>query len=130
MAALGINSAFSSSKLGDTEQNLLSMRMQVQQMFAGSADYASLDNSLALNAGLVPKAFIKGSSLKNPFGGDITLAPDSSNAAFTIELTNIPKEECSKLAKFQSDACGNLQADLISTGLHIGLPTMRSMKWD
>jgi hypothetical protein len=104
MAAFGINSAFSSSKLGDTEQNLLTMRMQIQQLFSGNSDYSSLDNDLALNAGVVPKAFIKGTSIKNPFGGDITLTPVSSDAAFSIELTNIPQDECSKLAKFQSDA--------------------------
>jgi hypothetical protein len=74
-AALGLNAAFSSSKLGETEQNLVTLRMQIQHMFSGAADYSGLDNSLALKAGVVPKSFIKGELLKNAFGGDITLAP-------------------------------------------------------
>ena len=103
-AALGLSGAFSSSKLGETEQNLVTLRMQVQHMFSGSADYSGLDNALALKAGVVPKSFIKGEYLKNAFGGDITLAPVTADAAFSIELTTIPQEECTKLAKFQTDA--------------------------
>ncbi|EHJ48816.1 PilS domain-containing protein [Solidesulfovibrio carbinoliphilus subsp. oakridgensis] len=103
-AALGLNAAFSSSKLGETEQNLVTLRMQVQHMFSGNADYAGLDNALALKAGVVPKSFIKGEYLKNAFGGEITLAPVSTDAGFSIELTSIPQEECTKLAKFQTDA--------------------------
>lgn len=103
-AALGLNSAFSSSKLGETEQNLITLRMQVQQMFSGSSDYSDLDNALALQAGLVPKPFVKGSSIRNAFGGDITLSPVSGTSAFSITLTSIPQDECTKLAKFQTDA--------------------------
>jgi type II secretory pathway pseudopilin PulG len=103
-AALGLNAAFSNSKLGETEQNLITMRMQIQQMFSGSSDYTGLDNELALKAGLVPKPFIKGSSIRNSFGGDITLAPVTGSSAFSITLTSIPQDECTKLAKFQTDA--------------------------
>lgn len=103
-AALGLNAAFSNSKLGETEQNLITMRMQIQQMFSGSSDYTGLDNELALQAGLVPKPFIKGSSIRNSFGGDITLAPVTGSSAFSITLTSIPQDECTKLAKFQTDA--------------------------
>ncbi len=103
-AALGLNAAFSSSKLGETEQNLITMRMQIQHMFSGSADYTGLDNALAIKAGLVPKPFIKGDALKNAFGGDVTLTPVVGSAAFSIKLTNIPQDECTKLARFQTDA--------------------------
>lgn len=103
-AALGLNSAFSSSKLSETEQNLITMRMEIQHMFSGSSDFTGLDNTLALQAGLVPKPFIKGSELRNPFGGSITLAPVSGSSSFSISLTQIPQDECSKLAKFQTDA--------------------------
>jgi hypothetical protein len=80
------------------------MRMQIQHMFSGSADYTGLDNALAIKAGLVPKPFIKGDALKNAFGGDITLTPVVGSAAFSIKLTNIPQDECTKLARFQTDA--------------------------
>jgi hypothetical protein len=78
--------------------------MQIQHMFSGAADYTGLDNDLAIKAGVVPASFIKGSVLKNPFGGDVTLTPVTEDAAFSIALTSIPQEECTKLAKFQADA--------------------------
>jgi len=102
--ALGLYTAFSSSKLSETEQNLVSMRMQIQHMFSGSSDYTGIDNNLSIKAGVVPKSFIKGSQLKNAFGGEITISPVTADAAFSIELSNIPQEECTKLAKFQTDA--------------------------
>lgn len=103
-AALGLNSAFSSSKLADMEQGIVTMRMQVQHMYSGSSDYSGLDNALALKAGVVPKQFVKGNTIKNPFGGDVTISPSPDNSAFSIQLTNVPQEQCTKLARFQTDA--------------------------
>ena len=103
-AALGLQKAFSGVKLNDTEQNLIVLRMQTQQLFSGSPGYTGLDNSMALNAGLVPKQFVKGTELVNPFGGTITLAASSDASSFTITLTGVPREESTKLATFQSDA--------------------------
>lgn len=102
-AAWGLSSAFSKSKVASTEQNLVTVRMQTQQMFAGATDYSGLDNALAIKAGLVPKDFIRGSDLKNAWGGNITLE-GAANASFTITFTQIPQDECTQLGKFQRDA--------------------------
>lgn len=103
-SAVYLNSGFSKSKVVSLEQDLVTMRMQVQQLFSGSSDYSGLDNATAIKAGVVPKSLIKGTSLKTPWGGDISLAANSGNASFTIQLSGIPQEECTQLAKFQSDA--------------------------
>ncbi|KAF0234899.1 type 4 pilus major pilin [Fundidesulfovibrio putealis] len=103
-AALGLQKAFTGVKLNDTEQNLIVLRMQTQQLFSGSPGYTGLDNTMALNAGLVPKQFVKGTELVNPFGGTITLAASSDGSSFTITLTGVPREESTKLATFQADA--------------------------
>lgn len=103
-AAKMASKGFSSSKLADTEQNLLVMRADIQGMFTSSNDYTGLDNSLVIKAGLAPKSFIKANALVNAWGGDINIATDASNASWSIEFTNIPQEECTKLAVFQPDA--------------------------
>jgi len=102
--AVSMNSGFSKSKIVTLEQATVTMRMQIQQLFSGSSDYSGLDNPTAIKAGVVPNSLIKGSSIKTPWGGDMTLSSNSSNASFTITLSAIPQEECTQLAKFQSDA--------------------------
>ena len=102
---------FSSSKLTDTEQNLLVMRADIQGMFTSSNDYSGLDNALVIKAGLVPKSFIKANTLVNAWGGDINIATDASNASWSIEFTKIPQEECTKLAVFQPDAWLNVSVN-------------------
>lgn len=103
-SAVYLNTGFSRSKVVSLEQDLVSMRMQIQQLFSGSSDYSGLDSDTAIKAGVVPKSLIKGSSLKTPWGGEISLSTNSSNGSFIIELSGIPQEECTHLAKFQSDA--------------------------
>ncbi|MDM8217343.1 type 4 pilus major pilin, partial [Desulfovibrio piger] len=102
-AAIGINSAYSKINIGTTQENLVVLRMEVQKFFTGSS-YADLSNDVAINAGLVPQSFISDGTLKNAWGGDITLSGDASNGTFSIELTNIPQSECTQLARFQGDA--------------------------
>ena len=82
-AAFGLYSAFGKSNVATTEQNLVLLRMQTQQLFFGT-NYDNLDNDVAMNAGIVPKSFIKGDSMKNAWGGDITLANDADNGQFSI----------------------------------------------
>lgn len=103
-AAYGLNSAFSKSKVANTQQDLVTTRMQIQQLFSGSTNYSGLDNVVAINAGVVPKNMVKGTDLKNAWGGNITIASEDTNASFTITLLQIPKDECTQLAKFQLDA--------------------------
>lgn len=99
-----MNTSFSNSKLSETEQNLIALRMQVQQLFSGSANYDGLDNALAIQAGIAPKVFIKGSDLGNTWGGTITLESVPADAAFSMEFTGIPQTECTKLALFQTES--------------------------
>ena len=93
-AAFGLYSAFGKSNVATTEQNLVLLRMQTQQLFFGT-NYDNLDNDVAMSAGIVPKAFIKGDSMKNAWGGDVTLANDADNGQFSITLDNVPQDACS-----------------------------------
>ena len=77
--------------------------MQTQQLFFGT-NYDNLDNDVAMSAGIVPKAFLKGDSMKNAWGGDVTLANDADNGQFSITLDNVPQDACMQLARFQPDS--------------------------
>lgn len=106
-AAFGLYSAFGKVNVGTVEQNLVLLRMQTQQFFFGT-NYDNLDNDVAIKAGIVPKAFLKGESLKNAWGGDITLTGDSSSGTFSIEMDSIPQDACIQLARFQPDSWENV----------------------
>ncbi len=102
-AAFGLYAAFGKSNVATMEQNLVLLRMQTQQFFFGT-NYDNLDNEVAIKAGIVPKAFLKGDTLKNSWGGDVTLSSDTANGTFTIEMDNIPQDACIQLARFQPDS--------------------------
>lgn len=102
-AAFGLYSAFGKSNVATMEQNLVLLRMQTQQFFFGT-NYDNLDNETAIKAGIVPKAFLKGETMKNSWGGDVTMSSDTANGTFTIEMDNIPQDACIQLARFQPDS--------------------------
>ena len=89
-AAVYLNSGFSKSKVVSLEQGIVTMRMQIQQVFSASPDYSGLDNATAIKAGVVPKSLVKGNDLKTPWGGEINLSTNDANGSFTIELSGIP----------------------------------------
>lgn len=109
-AAAGLYTAFSKSNVASTEENLVIMRMQIQQFYSGT-NYDNLDNETAIKAGLIPKPFLKNNSARNSWGGDITLSSDSSVGQFSISLANVPQEECTQLARFQTDAWEKIEVN-------------------
>lgn len=88
----------SMTKSANIPQELLFMTMRIQQLYASSSDYSTIDNATVINAGVVPKSLIKGTAIKHEFNGNVTIAPGSANETFTFTLDNIPKEECVTLA--------------------------------
>jgi type II secretory pathway pseudopilin PulG len=99
-----ISSGFMKSKIGSTEQDLVILRMQVQQLFANSNGYTGLDNAGAIKNGLVPKSLIKGDDIRNTWGGPVTISANAANSSFTIDLEELPHEACVQLSRFQPDA--------------------------
>lgn len=104
IVAVNINSAFSKAKVSSTQQDLVTIRMQTQQLFSGATDFSGLDNAIAIKAGIIPQGLIKGDTIKNRWSGDVTLGANADNASFTIALTQIPQSECTQFALFQKDA--------------------------
>lgn len=110
-AAVLVYSLMSSSKLASTNQGLMSLRLQIQQLYSGGSDYAGLDNDLALKSGLVPKSFVRGAKMQTPWGGDVVLSASSDGTSFAISLSEIPQEECTKLATSQLDSWSSVSVN-------------------
>jgi type II secretory pathway pseudopilin PulG len=98
LAAYGINTGMSQSKLNATKSAIMTTRMLTQQAFYGET-YAELNNDLAIGGKLVGDGFVKANRLKNEWGGDVTLAGIPSDAAFSIALSKIPRFACINLAR-------------------------------
>lgn len=112
---------FSSSKVAQMQQGISTMSMQIKGLYSASSDYSGLDNTLAVKSGVVPRKLLKGSSVKTPWGGDITLAPGTDDGAFTIKLEGIAQEECTKLAAFQMDMWQSVEVNGTEFGADSGI---------
>lgn len=110
-AAALVYSLMSSSKLASTNQALMSLRLQIQQLYSGGSDYAGLDNGLALKSGLVPKSFLRGTKIQTPWGGDVVLSASGDGTTFAISLGEIPQEECTKLATSQLESWSSVSVN-------------------
>jgi hypothetical protein len=53
--------------------------------------------TFAISSGIVPNDLVHGTSVKNRFGGALSLANHSSGPRFFIGITTIPKSSCMKL---------------------------------
>ena len=87
-----VSDGFSTGRLSDVQSNLIMMQIKVQNLFSGSSSYSDLDNDLLLNNDIVPTTLTKGGVISNPWGGDITFAPEDNGSAFSITLTEVPPQ--------------------------------------
>jgi hypothetical protein len=104
MVAGFITMLFSSSKMSSAQQSLSALSMNIQGIYSGQADYSGLDNDLVIKAGIVPKKFLRGSRLENPWGGAVTVASGNDAVTFTITLEGISRDDCLKLAVFHRES--------------------------
>lgn len=99
VSGIAFYSATSSTKVAHFQNDVIVLRSAINQTF--TRDYGELNNTVAINSGVVPKGFIKGSRIVNNWGGDITLAALTDNSGFTILVADIPKDVCPQLGGFQ-----------------------------
>lgn len=88
----------SSSNVLQFQSEIIQLSSRVSSLYTGSAGYGDLTNEIAIKGGAVPKTLIKGSNLVNAWGGTVTLYSSDDESSFFIEITNIPDEECGRLA--------------------------------
>lgn len=111
MVALGLGAVvttFWSSMGMDKTSRALSgqteLSANILDVYSGQSNFTSLTNTVMINAKKVPKTMVSGTSIKNPWGGDVTLAVNGGNVGrFDITQTLVPSDACVKMATANSD---------------------------
>jgi hypothetical protein len=107
-AVVGIQKAIEGINTGNTMQGVYLLRTNVEQMYNG-ASYDGLDNTTVIDAELAPKAFVRGSELRSPFG-PITIS-SVSDSQWQLELQDIPKSACQQLGRLAADSWGSIMVN-------------------
>lgn len=98
----GIIAIFSSTRASSNvlqfQSEVIQLSSRVSSLYTGSAGYGDLSNEIAIKGGAVPKTLIKGSNIVNAWGGTVTLYSSDDESSFFIEVTDVPDEECGRLA--------------------------------
>lgn len=107
----GYSKAMEKFKINKTMQEITEIATNIRTLYAQQSDFNGLNNTTAIQMGVVPDELGTGSGtsytnsgnvqkISNAFGGDIFITADSYNVKnyFAIELTNLTKEVCIALA--------------------------------
>lgn len=106
----GYSKAMTKFKINKTMQQITEIATNIRTLYAQQKDFNGLNNTMAIQMGVVPDELATGSgtsySYKGPvqkishaFGGDIFITYDwAEDNGFGIELTNLTKESCIALA--------------------------------
>ena len=105
--------ASTSAKTNDAVRMIASVQSQVRALFQSQPEFGTADiTALLISSNAVPSAMVQDTdgdgaydSIVNAFGGEVLV--EGATAQFTIELTEIPVDVCSRILPF--DALGNGQ---------------------
>jgi type II secretory pathway pseudopilin PulG len=126
-ATLVFSQTGSRQKLNDAQTQLNTLISGTRQYFAGFGTYESLNNGVAVNAGLVPRSMIPqppaaGSAanatipLRNPWSGAVTLGSLSPHETFTITFAGLPNDICRNLLTINTSAAPGAIARIEANG--------------
>jgi Tfp pilus assembly protein PilE len=85
------------NELSDALSGLQQLTAGIEEEYQGQSSYTGLDSQIIIDARLAPDSFVNGSSLVDPWGGSVDVAPASQG--YTITFTNVPKYACEALGK-------------------------------
>ncbi len=102
----GVMTYYSSSSNAQKVTDSLSMLGSVQQtvrgIMAGSADYTDITTNIVASSNQLPRKWVKGTgataSLVNPFNGTVIVQPTGTGTRFSVALSGLPRDACTKLA--------------------------------
>ena len=82
-------------------ENLSIIKQAAQSLYQGSNNYASITDTVLINANVIPSSMISGGQIINSQGQRITVGPASlgggTNNAFVITETSVINTMCSRL---------------------------------
>lgn len=101
------NAASTSSRARDEMWQMEELSNKIKANYGVVSNYSGITNTVVINNNYAPSKMIDGTSLKNGFGGSITVVANTTtggtaNNSFKITSSNIPGNVCIKLASLAS----------------------------
>ena len=99
----GYSKAMAKYKLTKAQDQMAMILINLRTAYATSPDYAGLNNTAAISLNIIPGDMLPGglgtgSTIKNAFGGDVTIAAaGTANTNFAITYKGLGKEACVSL---------------------------------
>lgn len=99
--------AFGSSKTSEAIADMHTLATETQTLFYGQHAF-TVTNTVAIQAKLAPARMINAAKtgLVNPWGGTVTIAPNTDTNKFNITQTKAPNDACAKMAANTPSAVG------------------------
>ena len=97
----GYSKAMAKYKVNQTLDQISMLVTNIRSTFGNQASYESLSNTVLVTYGLVDNDMSHGKTdgtLKNAYGGTITVSTADSNLAFTVKYENVPTNACANIA--------------------------------
>ncbi len=94
-------SASDSNKTQSAISEVMSATSAINGLYIGQSAYDNLNVAVLQNSSAIPDNYKKGTTISNPFGGDLNVGPATAgNTAFGyyLQLTKLPKSACVSLA--------------------------------
>jgi len=85
-------------KTSNTISGIAQLTAGVESLYSAQGTYATLTNTVALNAGFVPADMNVGGVIQDRWGGVVTMAPDVAPSMFDITLAGVPAAACASMA--------------------------------
>lgn len=92
-------SASDSNKTQSAISEVMSATSAINGLYIGQSDYAQLSAQVLTNSSAIPDNYKKGSTIMNPFGGELEVAAAGNGRyGYSLKLTKLPKSACISLA--------------------------------
>ena len=99
----GYSKAMAKYKLTKAQDQMAMILINIRTAFASAPSYNGLNNSNGILMNIIPGDMLPSGigkasgTVKNAFGGDVTLAASEDNTQFKITFSGLGKEACSSL---------------------------------
>lgn len=91
---------FGANKTQNAISDITLLQTNTQALYNAQSTFASITNTVAINGKLAPAGMLTAvaGALANPWGGSVTIAPNTTLARFDITEPAVPQEACAKMA--------------------------------
>lgn len=97
---------------------------QVDSLYDNNPNgYQNIALQALITAGAFPNSMVKGSTVVDAWGGDVTVQPSSSAAEFSLEYQGLPKSACERMATINSGSITSVSVNGTSMSIPVNPTT-------